>query len=316
MKKLQLLIPTYNRTEDLIFNLDLLASEIRENQAQKDVGIIISDNASPDQTQENVKNWVYKNQDIELIYFRQNENVGLEPNSVKVLELADAEFVMFIGDDDFLCRSYLKFCLEVLNSQKNIGCIIPKRMSIHPSLKNNLPAIPEGGKDQFFTKGFEAMMQASVDGHQLTGILMKREGLLQDYLSSPENRTPYLFIYFTARSLFLYDSIKTSRFVTYISEGNAKDWSYDGEGLLSEVYKAFYPFQSKLGDQKVIDLIEKMTVLQYYRLGIVISKPFQSWKRLNNLLAKIKPIPGLSSRLKKSFVKMYADLILQKIGLR
>ena len=50
--QLQILIPTYNRGKDLAKNLRQIAKQIMAGGFEEKVGILISDNCSPDNTQE------------------------------------------------------------------------------------------------------------------------------------------------------------------------------------------------------------------------------------------------------------------------
>ena len=70
MKKISIIIPTYNEEE----NIDKLFSNIIEqmNKVNYDYEIIVIDNASTDNTEGKIKNWTDKNKKIKAIFNIKN----------------------------------------------------------------------------------------------------------------------------------------------------------------------------------------------------------------------------------------------------
>ena len=110
---IDVLIPTYNRGSDVTANLQALQAQIAAADLWDQVQIIISDNASPDDTEALVADFCQqKPSALQIAYHRNATNIGLEPNAVAVLEKATSPFVLFLGDDDFLAAGFLVYCLE------------------------------------------------------------------------------------------------------------------------------------------------------------------------------------------------------------
>jgi abequosyltransferase len=300
---LDILIPTYNRASYLRSNLDLMYSQVMADKLEDKINIIISDNHSTDETYNIAERFKKEHSTLNIALFQQEENVGLERNTVFVLSQAKSNYVMFLGDDDFLPGGYLSFCFQQLNSVNNLGCIIPGNLYINPEADKNIKRA--GDFDPIMLEpGFESMLKIGSYGHQMSGILFKREQLLESYLKS-DSRNIYLFIYFALFCIQKYRSIYAPKFTVEINTTNAKDWSYDQTGLLAEVYKSYYPFIFELGEQRVVDLIVDFTVKQSFRLGINPLHPIKSLKSFKGLLRDIRKLKGLRGKLYKLYVKDY-----------
>ncbi len=88
---LTICIPTYNRAEYLRRCLLSLTAQ------SGDFEIVISDNASQDETSEVVSEFPH----MPIRYVRQSENVGATENFVRVIGLAEGEYVCVVTDDDW-----------------------------------------------------------------------------------------------------------------------------------------------------------------------------------------------------------------------
>lgn len=107
-------IPTYNRSA-------LLSESIRSVLAQsyQDFYLIVSDNASTDDTEDVVRSF----RDERIHYSRSDTNVGLTPNFNRVIELAQTPYVAVLSDDDLLYRDYLASTVSALESHPHVGVV-------------------------------------------------------------------------------------------------------------------------------------------------------------------------------------------------
>ena len=108
MIKLSICIPTYNRAPHLMNSLQSIISMRKPKGFQFE--ICISDNGSNDNTKEIVNN---AKKEIDINYNRNESNLGIPRNFLKVVSMAKGEFVWLIGDDDLLLPHTLD-TLEVL----------------------------------------------------------------------------------------------------------------------------------------------------------------------------------------------------------
>lgn len=129
MKKLSICIPTYNRSKNLEFVL-LNLKKIINFTTRPLIEIVISDNASTDDTEEIVKK--YQN-DLEIIYFKNLKNMRFDYNLDNASKLATAEYIWFCGDDDIIEDGSIERVLKYLETENDIfilnGCVNKIKMS-------------------------------------------------------------------------------------------------------------------------------------------------------------------------------------------
>jgi glycosyltransferase involved in cell wall biosynthesis len=113
---LSICLPTYNRADLLQLALHSLVPQIEECKGE--VELIISDNASSDNTYEVVKEAL----ECKYIhYYCNNENIGAVKNMVLLTnELANGEYCWIIGDDDMVNRKKLSKILNILRNNRNL----------------------------------------------------------------------------------------------------------------------------------------------------------------------------------------------------
>lgn len=111
--KLSICIPTYNRAK---FLRETIASII--SQATEEVEIIISDNASSDNTAEMVGQ--YRAIFPSIIYYRHSENIGADRNYLKAVELASGEYCWLFGSDDIMKENAIAKILSEIKSKADL----------------------------------------------------------------------------------------------------------------------------------------------------------------------------------------------------
>ncbi|MBF6650303.1 glycosyltransferase family 2 protein [Methylobacter sp. BlB1] len=306
--KIDILIPTYNRAEDLIINLQFLEKEIVTNKIQDKINVIISDNCSTDSTRQYIDEFIKtKNNEFSIFYYRNDLNIGLERNVVQSLKYSNSDYVIFLGDDDLLAKGYLNFCIDKITNNE-LGCIIPGLLAVGEGKKN--VGSREIHDDKFLAKGYESIYGFSHFAHQMSGLLCLRNGLIDDYLKHPGYRNPYLFIYFIANRLSKYDGVYAPRFQTMVNVTNEKDWSYNDIGLLDDVYKSYYPFIELFGEKHVAKLLLRFTVIHSYRIDFNKSDIIELIKKYI-ILISLKNISGFKFGLFKIFIKDYIKILLK-----
>ncbi len=93
--KLSICIPTYNRAR---FLPDLFDSILSQPEWSRDIEVVVSDNASTDNTTEIVTE--YQSRIPNLVYSRSNDNIGPDRNFLRVISLASGEYCWLMGSDD------------------------------------------------------------------------------------------------------------------------------------------------------------------------------------------------------------------------
>lgn len=94
--RFSLCIPQYNRIEFLLKSLEIIAGQTYDN-----IEICISDDASTDDTQQQIAK-LQPNYRYPIVFHRHEKNVGFDANLRKSLELASGDYLMLLGNDDTL----------------------------------------------------------------------------------------------------------------------------------------------------------------------------------------------------------------------
>jgi glycosyltransferase involved in cell wall biosynthesis len=94
---LTIAIPTYNRASCLRELLPILADHLKDESR---VELIISDNASPDQTPSVVQDFVSRG--LRVRYIRNPHNIGPDANFLQCFEQARGKYVWIFSDDDLI----------------------------------------------------------------------------------------------------------------------------------------------------------------------------------------------------------------------
>jgi len=111
--RLSIGIPVFNGEKYLNETLDSLLA-----QTYIDFEIIISDNASFDNTPEICKNYALR--DNRIRYFRNSINKGAAYNYNRVFNLAKGQYFKWAAHDDLYSPEFLEKCIEVLDKDKSI----------------------------------------------------------------------------------------------------------------------------------------------------------------------------------------------------
>ena len=91
------------------------------NQTFPDFELIISDNASTDQTPQICID--YASKDSRIHYYRNERNIGGPKNYNRVFELSSGEYFKWAAYDDVLAPEFLRKCVSVLDKDNSIvGC--------------------------------------------------------------------------------------------------------------------------------------------------------------------------------------------------
>lgn len=142
--ELSICVPTFGRAAVLEEFLNTLARELKGLNDQ--VEICISDNASPDKTEDIVKKFAKSNSDVLLKYNKNLTNLGFDKNCQLALSMAKGKYRWLFSDDDCLEDGAIgKVLLKLRQDQPDIAFINYKikvgekdlpSSAIHTSIKS------------------------------------------------------------------------------------------------------------------------------------------------------------------------------------
>ena len=105
-------VPTLNRAS---FLCECIQSILK--QSYSNFQIIISDNASTDNTEEIVSSF----SDDRISYFKNDKTIDLASNINRAIEHAKGEYITVFHDDDIMYPDNIKEKVEVLNNNSSVG---------------------------------------------------------------------------------------------------------------------------------------------------------------------------------------------------
>ncbi|HOC02270.1 MAG TPA: glycosyltransferase [bacterium] len=130
--KLSIAIPTYNGARFIRQTLDSIVDQL--NDADEEMEIVVSDNASTDKTPEIIKE--YKGKHPFIKYFRNDENLGFDKNVDLLFKRAKGEYVWLFSDDDIIVQGGIKKVLEVIKKNPEVALIFVNWSNYSQDLKH------------------------------------------------------------------------------------------------------------------------------------------------------------------------------------
>ena len=115
-------IPTFNGQEYLAHAIESVLSQLNENNLCS-VEIVISDNASTDDTEQIVQRFVLEYPNT-VRYHRNDDNLGFDRNVDNLFRIASGQYVEILGDDDYLANGALDLILNVIRNDAGYGVLL------------------------------------------------------------------------------------------------------------------------------------------------------------------------------------------------
>lgn len=115
---LTIAIPTFNRSKFLSLLLSALGPQL---EGESDVEVLVSDNASTDDTSDVAES--FANQGFPLRSIRNTTNVGSDRNFLQCYEQARGKYLWIMGDDDVIEPFGLKTVLSALRAEKEYDIV-------------------------------------------------------------------------------------------------------------------------------------------------------------------------------------------------
>lgn len=114
-KLFSVVVLTYNQESLVVETLNSIY-----NQTFKNIELVISDDASKDNTQKVIGDWIesHKNRFANVVINFNKENLGISGNHTAGVKLANGEFVKYIGGDDILLPNAIEKMHDFLVNNK------------------------------------------------------------------------------------------------------------------------------------------------------------------------------------------------------
>lgn len=241
---IDLLIPTCNQAQALDALLRQIGQQLLHDNLHKHIRVLISDDASEDDTPQRMQQLQERlPTGIRLHYKQLPEAVGWERNLVALMSRASADYVLLLLPGEQLPEGMLRYYLQQVRRLPNLGCVLPARTTEE---EQSLWLLHE----QVYTDPAEGMPLLAHRLLQPSGLMLRREGLLAEYLSRPDLRTSLPQVFFGLRAM----SQGTSVFAPQWRMG-ARLPMPEGIGLLLEAYKPYSHMYQYMEAEQLEDLL-------------------------------------------------------------
>lgn len=136
---LTIAIPTYNGSKYIRETIDSIISSL-PNKNSEQIEILISDNASTDNTPEIIHEYSQKYPNL-FSYHRNDTNIGYDGNVDAIFKKAKGKYIELLGDDDYLENDAISKILNILNQYDNLSVILLSSffLNIQTNQKNRTP---------------------------------------------------------------------------------------------------------------------------------------------------------------------------------
>ncbi|MFZ5503487.1 MAG: glycosyltransferase family 2 protein [Pseudomonadota bacterium] len=147
--KVSVCIPAYNRASVLPALLDSILT-----QDYDDYDIVICEDCSPQREQIRTTVERYAQQHPGRIhYFENDKNLGYDGNIRNLVEQADGEYCLFMGNDDLMCASALARVATALERHPNIGVVLRSYAAFEGTPDNVVQTFRYFDREIFFPAG-------------------------------------------------------------------------------------------------------------------------------------------------------------------
>ncbi|HEV7320762.1 MAG TPA: glycosyltransferase family 2 protein [Ensifer sp.] len=188
--KLSICIPTYNRAAFLEKALDYF---VNLYQFAYKYEIVISDNASTDDTGEVVARFIAKG--LPIRYLRQAENYGSGANAVSAFSRATGEYVLYLADDDILINDGMREAIRYLDLNPEVtACYAPWYTHDEVEERDDPPFYSVDRDTRFKKREFESVFDFLVERHVFPEIGIYRTSALRSAWV-PRNFAYWAFAY-------------------------------------------------------------------------------------------------------------------------
>lgn len=228
MTKLAILIPTYNRKDALLRNILSIIESIHLLGAMDTVRIYISDNASTDGTSLEIHRLI-NTSDVRIDLFTQKNNLGSISNFQFLIQNAEAEYFMLLGDDDYFDVGYLEKVIDYIKSNSGITAIVPNCYNTS-TWKYRTPL----GNDEVLQ--YPACLKCVILATQMSGLVFMREGL-EEKLKELNSKNNYLQIFFVGYSAKKGNLVHIKSNPLEITIPSVRGWNYSDDMLMDDSFE-------------------------------------------------------------------------------
>ncbi len=303
---LSFVMPTFKKPDKL---KDALESVMNQDRAGLNVEIIIVDNDWFDLAGTDTEKILMRYSKDEIIYFQNENNIGMYGNWNRCLELAKADWVAMLHDDDFLAPDYfinIKKIINTANMDGNLVFVRGNSVVMHKGKteeRNGLPRyVHHTCKSKiikFNSKDYDIIGPDKIGmlGAPSCGTLMKKEPYLK-YGGFDESHSPTSDVYFPERLVTQHGykaalTLGVLGYARFDDNTSLKESTILGWADEYVIYQAYYKSRSKLAGWLYKHFRNEMGVnqLRYYEDYLMKSDVIVDKEKTHQKLKQIMNYP-------------------------
>ncbi len=169
------LIPTYKRPDKL---KRAVASVF--NQTYQDFKIVISDNASGDETESVVEGLI--NNDSRIEYFKQTVNIGMNENFNFLVSKVNTPFFCFLSDDDYYLPNFFEDAINGFHSFSKAMFSVLSGPAVTESGEKIYDQLDKWPREGFYSNGDPTILKLVTSGqHPIISACLFRKEISSDF---------------------------------------------------------------------------------------------------------------------------------------
>ena len=212
--RISVCIPAYNRAAVLPALLESILM-----QEYPDFEIVICEDHSPERQaiSDVVTRFTMANPD-RIRYFENEKNIGFDRNLRRLIELAQGEYIMFMGNDDLLAPGALECVASAIARHPNVGVVIRSYASFDDDPKRINQEFRYFESERFFPAGTESIVTAYRRCVVIPGVTLQRR-LAQELATDQVDGTLLYQVYLVARILSRMNAVFVPQIIALYRNG-------------------------------------------------------------------------------------------------
>lgn len=308
---LSICIPTYNRAEYLKRCIKSVVSQ--DNFNSNEVEVLISDNASPDNTEQIVK--LFQDKFSNIKYIKNEVNVGAEKNILNLLNSFNGEYCFILTDDDMLLpNSLIKLTQTITHNSECSVFLSSLEVFVEPQKRTYIDyTFPVSKK---IHKGDINEIVKFFNASSVVSRVCLRRGFIdiKGYIKHIHSMFPLMYVVGYAAlngiSFYMYDPLVRH------TRDNKTFWDYPNNYMLNGILnliKDLNKFNNKFYPLAFDYLISNW--IPYSIIDVIFKKPKKLFKLIFALF-KIPEIglnPKIWIKIVYNFLRILSNIVIGKL---
>jgi glycosyltransferase involved in cell wall biosynthesis len=264
---LTIAIPTRNRSRYLCANLTQLRKELSSIDPDI-VEVLVSDNFSTDDTEDVVKSFI--NSGFCIQYVRTEQNIGWGKNFYQCFSLARGNYVLILGDDDYIVDDALQLLLNRLkNSNYGVLCIRPYGFDFN--FREEIPRI--GGAEKEYSNANQFIKDIGVLMTLISSCILNKKLILNTYHENdqPISKNFQVLHLVLQAALSSKKNLFIKKYLIASTRNNSSNYVFS-ELFVNEMWCVIRSYEKKGLHIGSIRYLEKKFLISYYPYYILNSR--------------------------------------------